>query len=91
MQKARPMQKVRPLAHTTAEIERLRRGRLMNNSLLAVGLALGAVVSAGVGVQVGEGRLNLSVLQAALLLIGGAWLLIAISSAAHGGIRSRAA
>src|SRR5215210_58596 len=70
MQKARPMQKVRPLAHTTAEIERLRRSRLMNNSLLAIGLTLGAVVSAGVGLQLGEGRLNLSVLQTALLLIG---------------------
>ena len=77
MQKARPMPKVRPLAHTTAEIERLRRSRLMNNSLLAVGLTLGAVVSAGVGLQLGEGRLDLSMLQAALLLIGGTWLLIA--------------
>ena len=77
MQKARPMQKVRPLAHTTAEIERLRRSRVMNNSLLAVGLTLSAVVSAGVGLQVGEGRLNLSVLQAALLLIGGTWLFVA--------------
>jgi signal transduction histidine kinase len=71
------MPKVRPLAHTTAEIERLRRSRLMNNSLLAVGLTLGAVASAGVGLQLGEGRLNLSILQAVLLLIGGAWLLIA--------------
>ena len=66
-----------PWLDTTAEIERLRRGRLMNKSLLAVGLALGAVVSAGVGLQLGEGRLNLSVLQAALLLFGGTWLLIA--------------
>src|SRR6478672_10962217 len=77
MQKARPMQKVRPLAHTTAEFERLRRGRMMNNSLLAIGLTLGAIVGAGVGLQLGEGRLNLSVLQTALLLIGGTWLLIA--------------
>jgi signal transduction histidine kinase len=77
MQKARPMQKVRPLALSTTEFERLRRGRLMNNSLLAIGLTLGAVVGAGVGLQLGEGRLNLSVLQAALLLIGGVWLLIA--------------
>jgi signal transduction histidine kinase len=77
MQKARPMQKVRPRAHTTVEIERLRRGRLMNNSLLAIGLTLGAIVSAGVGLQLGEGSLNLSVLQTALLLIGGMWLLIA--------------
>ena len=77
MQKARPMQKVRPLAHTTAEFERLRRGRLMNNSLLAVGLTLGAIVGAGVGLQLGEGSLNLSVLQTALLLLGGAWLLVA--------------
>src|SRR5215216_4882228 len=77
MQKARPMHKVRPLAHTTVEIERSRRSRLMNNSLLAVGLTLGAIVGAGVGLQLGEGRLNLSMLQAALLLIGGTWLLIA--------------
>jgi len=77
MQKARPMQKVRPLAYTTAEFERLRRARLMNNSLLAVGLTLGAIVGAGVGLQLGEGRLNLSVLQTALLLIGGIWLFIA--------------
>src|SRR5215213_8952633 len=84
MQKARPIQKAGPLGHTTAEIERLRRDRLMNNSLLAVGLILGAVVSAGVGLQLGEGRLNLSVLQAALLLIGGTWLLIAyLFSRAH--------
>ncbi|MEP7190636.1 MAG: hypothetical protein ABI901_15710, partial [Roseiflexaceae bacterium] len=49
----------------------------MNNSLLAVGLTLGAIVGAGVGLQLGEGSLNLSVLQTALLLLGGAWLLIA--------------
>lgn len=71
------MQKARPLAHTTAEFERLRRGRLMNNALLAVGLTLGVIVGAGVGLQLGEGSLNLSVLQTALLLLGGAWLLIA--------------
>ncbi|HJZ45687.1 MAG TPA: HAMP domain-containing sensor histidine kinase [Roseiflexaceae bacterium] len=49
----------------------------MNNSLLAVGLTLGAVVSAVVGLQLGEGRLTLSVLQASLLMIVGTWLLIA--------------
>ena len=62
------MQKARPLGHTTTDLERLRRGRLMNNALLAIGLAFGAVVSASVGLQLGEGRLTLSVLQAALLL-----------------------
>jgi signal transduction histidine kinase len=71
------MQKARPLTYTTTDLERLRRGRLMNNSLLAVGLTLGAVVSAGVGLQLGEGRLTLSALQASLLLAGGTWLLIA--------------
>src|SRR5262245_45976741 len=71
------MQKARPLVHTTTDLEGLRRSHLMNNSLLAVGLILGAVVSTGVGLQLGEGRLTLSILQSALLLIGGAWLLIA--------------
>ncbi|HEU5103077.1 MAG TPA: histidine kinase dimerization/phospho-acceptor domain-containing protein, partial [Roseiflexaceae bacterium] len=49
----------------------------MNNALLAIGLAFGAMVSVAVGLQLGEGRLTLSVLQAALLLVGGTWLLIA--------------
>jgi signal transduction histidine kinase len=71
------MQKARPLIHTTADLERLRRGHLMNNSLLGAGLILGALVSVAVGLQLGEGRLTLSVLQAALLMIGGTWLLIA--------------
>lgn len=71
------MQKARSLAHTTTDLERMRRSRLMNNSLLVVGLAFGAVVSVAVGLQLGEGRVTLSVLQAALLLVGGTWLLIA--------------
>jgi signal transduction histidine kinase len=71
------MQKAHPMTRASSDLERLRRGRLMNNCLLAIGLILGAVVGAGVGLQLGEGRVDGSLLPAVVLLVGGMWLLIA--------------
>ena len=56
---------------------RLRRNRLLNSCLLVVGLALGIVAGASVSVQPAEDSLNLSTLQAVVLLAGAAWLIVA--------------
>jgi signal transduction histidine kinase len=71
------MQKARPLARSTADLEWLQRSRLTNSCLLIIGLVAGALVGAWASVQLNEGRLNGSMLQAVFLVVVGAWLLVA--------------
>jgi signal transduction histidine kinase len=71
------MQKSRLMVRSTADMEWLRRSQLMNSCLLMLGLALGTILGADVGVKLSEGRLNGSLLQAVLLVVGGTWLIIA--------------
>ncbi len=71
------MQKARPLVRSTSDLEWLRRGRLLNTSLLIIGGTLVAVFAISIGLQYDPDRLDASMLQAGILLVGGAWLLIA--------------
>jgi signal transduction histidine kinase len=71
------MQKPRPFVRTATDIEWLRRSRLTNSCLLAIGLIVGAIVGTSVDIRLGEGGLDGSMLQPILLLVVGGWLLIA--------------
>src|SRR5262245_24495089 len=71
------MQKARPLMRPTTDLEWLRRGRLFNTSLLLIGGMLVAIFAISIGLQFDPDRLEASMLQAGILLVGGAWLLIA--------------
>src|SRR5262245_33675050 len=78
------MQEARPLLNSAADIEWLRHSHRLNACLLAIGLALGALVGTNTGIQPSEGRLRVSVLQAVLLLVGAAWLIVAYLLARRG-------
>ncbi len=80
------MQEARPFLNSAADMDWLRRSRLLRNCVLAIGLALGALVGTSVGVQLSEGRLNGSVLPA-LLLVGAAWLIVAYLLSRRGRLR----
>jgi signal transduction histidine kinase len=71
------MQKPRPFVRTATDIEWLRRSRLTNSCLLAIGLIVGAIVGTSVDIRLGEDGLDGSMLQPILLLVIGGWLLIA--------------
>lgn len=71
------MQESRPLVGSAMDLVWLRRSRLLNNCLLVVGLAFAIVAGTGIGVQLGEGSLNLSTLQVVVLIGAAAWLIVA--------------
>jgi len=71
------MQKARPLANPITDLEWLRRGRLLNTSLLIAGAMLIAVFAVSIDLYLDANRLDASMLQAGILLLGCAWLLIA--------------
>jgi signal transduction histidine kinase len=71
------MQKARPMMHSTTDLEWLRRSRLLNTSLLLIGGMLVAIFAISIDLHFDPDRLEASMLQAGILLIGGAWLLIA--------------
>jgi signal transduction histidine kinase len=71
------MQKARSLAGRKTDLEWLRRGRLLNTSLLIIGSMLVAVFAISIDLYFELDRLDAPMLQAGILLVGGTWLLIA--------------
>src|SRR5947207_200870 len=71
------MQESRPLIGSTMDSVWLLRSRFLNSCLLVVSLALAVVGAASVAVQLGNGSLNLSILEIMLLVGSAAWLTVA--------------
>jgi len=71
------MQESRPLIGSAIDSVWLLRSRFLNGCLLVVSLALAVVGGASVAVQLGNGSLNLSILEILLLVGSAAWLIVA--------------
>lgn len=71
------MHEARSMVRSTTDLEWFRRGQRLNVSLLTLAMALVALVGTSVGLQFNFERLDASMLQAVILLVGGIWLLIA--------------
>jgi signal transduction histidine kinase len=71
------MQKAQPMTRSTTDLEWLRRGRLLNTSLLIIGGMLVAIFAISIDLHFDPDRLDTAMLQAGILLVGGGWLLIA--------------
>jgi len=71
------MQKARPLMGATTDLEWLRRGRLLNTSLLIIGGMLVVIFALSIDLHFDPDRLDTAMLQAGILLVGGGWLLVA--------------
>src|SRR5262245_49034142 len=71
------MQKARPLMGSTTDLDWLRRGRLLNTSLLIIGGMLVAIFALSIDLHFDPDRLDTAMFQAGILLVGGGWLLIA--------------
>jgi signal transduction histidine kinase len=71
------MQESRSLIGSARDAVGLRRTRLLNVSLLVIGLLIGASAGAGLAVQLDNDGLAFSIPAAVLLFAGAAWLIVA--------------